>query len=507
VLFTEPTFLFLFLPLLLALYFAPAPLGGLWRGRAGRTRAVHGSYANWLLLAASVIFYAKGGGAFTWLMLASIAFNYWMAIVIATRGSRAWLGFAVAANLVVLGIFKYANFFGDNVNTLLIALGAQPLVVPRVLLPIGISFFTFHAISYVVDVYRRDATAQKSPVHAALYLLLFPQLIAGPIIRYRDIADQLARRTVTIDDLACGVRRFVIGLAKKVMVANVVAGPADRIFEMPIAQLSIGHAWLGLVCYTLQIYFDFSGYSDMAIGLGRMFGFRFPENFRWPYIAPTVQEFWRRWHISLSTWFRDYLYVPLGGNRVPPARRYRNLVTVFFLCGLWHGASWNFVFWGLWHGIFLVLERVSGRRTAPGPSGIAMPGTPASDSRAAAVLGHVYTLGVVMIGWVLFRAETLAGAIGFLQAMAGLGPAAPTPFTVQWYLTPELWLALVAGAIGSTPWVPAVAAHVRIRVEAGRRTLGWSMSALSTVSLLVLLVASILQMAARTYNPFIYFRF
>ncbi len=195
--------------------------------------------------------------------------------------------------------------------------------MPRVLLPIGISFFTFHAISYVVDVYRRDATAQKSPVHAALYLLLFPQLIAGPIIRYRDIADQLARRIVTLDDFAYGVRRFIIGLAKKVLIANIVAGPADQIFAMPLAELSPAHAWLGIVCYTLQIYFDFSGYSDMAIGLGRMFGFRFPENFRWPYVADSVQEFWRRWHISLSTWFRDYLYVPLGGNRVSPARTLR----------------------------------------------------------------------------------------------------------------------------------------------------------------------------------------
>jgi alginate O-acetyltransferase complex protein AlgI len=519
VLFTEPTFLFLFLPILLALYFAPAAArlaAGRARSAAGRTSsvagraspapAIHGRYANWLLLVASVIFYAKGGGAFTWLMLASIAFNYWMAIAVATRRSRRWLAFAVAANLVVLGLFKYANFFADNVNTLFLALRVQPLVVPRVLLPIGISFFTFHAISYVVDVYRRDATAQKSPVHAALYLLLFPQLIAGPIIRYRDIADQLARRTVSIDDLAYGVRRFIIGLAKKVMVANVVAGPADRIFAMPFAQLSIGHAWLGLVCYTLQIYFDFSGYSDMAIGLGRMFGFRFPENFRWPYIAATVQEFWRRWHISLSTWFRDYLYVPLGGNRVPPARRYRNLVTVFFLCGLWHGASWNFVIWGLWHGVFLVIERVSGRRTARSSDSMVTPGHRPSTS-AAMVAGHLYTLGVVMIGWVFFRAETLADAIGFLKAMAGLSPAAATPFTVQWYLTPELWLALVAGAVGSTPWIPALAARVHVEAAAGRQTIAWSASVLGTVSLMVLLVASILQMAARTYNPFIYFRF
>ena len=342
-LFTEPTFLFLFLPVLLALYFIT------------RSRE-HGAYGNWLLLVASVVFYATGGGSFTWLMLGSIAFNYWMAILV-SRNQR-WLPFAIAVNLTVLGVFKYANFFADNINALLRMAGGQPIAVPRVLLPIGISFFTFHAISYVVDVHRRDATAQKSPVHAALYLLLFPQLIAGPIIRYRDIADQLARRLVTVDDFGYGVRRFIIGLAKKVLVANVVAGPADRIFAMPVAELSAGHAWLGLTCYTLQIYFDFSGYSDMAIGLGRMFGFRFPENFRWPYIADSVQEFWRRWHISLSTWFRDYLYIPLGGNRVSPARRYVNLVTVFFLCGLWHGASWNFVIWGLWHGTFLVIERV-----------------------------------------------------------------------------------------------------------------------------------------------------
>src|SRR5204862_3584195 len=253
-----------------------------------------------------------------------------------------WLAFAVATNLIVLGIFKYANFFADNVNTLFLLMRVQPIVVPRVLLPIGISFFTFHAISYVVDVYRRDATAQKSPAHAALYLLLFPQLIAGPIIRYRDIASQLTSRVSTLDDFAAGVQRFVIGLGKKVLIANTVALPADRIFRLPSEQLSFGLSWLAVVCYTLQIYFDFSGYSDMAIGLGRMFGFRFPENFRWPYIAASVQEFWRRWHISLSAWFRDYLYVPLGGNRVAPERMYRNLVVVFFLCGLWHGASWDF---------------------------------------------------------------------------------------------------------------------------------------------------------------------
>jgi len=486
-LFTEPTFLFLFLPLLLALYFAPFS-------------REHGAYGNWLLLLASVVFYGKGGGAFTWLMLVLIAFNYWMAIAV-DRGQEAgtakrWLAAAVTVDLLVLGVFKYANFFADNVNGLLRVLGARPLDVPKVLLPIGISFFTFHAISYVVDVYRRDAVAQKSPVHAALYMLLFPQLIAGPIIRYRDIADQLGRRLVTLDDFAFGVRRFVIGLSKKVLIANVVAGPADRIFATPLPELSTAHAWLGVTCYTLQIYFDFSGYSDMAIGLGRMFGFRFPENFRWPYIASSVQGFWRRWHLSLSTWFRDYLYIPLGGNRVPPARQYRNLVTVFFLCGLWHGASWNFVIWGLWHGTFLVIERIAPRFSNP-------PVPRSSDSRSGSgatrwpIGPHLYTMLVVMIGWVFFRADTLPGALGFLKAMFGLNAASASPLTIGYFLTPELWIALVAGVLGSTPWVPTLA----------RRERGPLVDALSTAALVAALSASILQVAARTYNPFIYFRF
>ena len=488
-LFTEPTFLFLFLPVLLGLYFVQS--------------GEHARYANWLLLVFSVIFYATGGGWFTLLMLASIGFNYSMAIVVDrnrdTGRAKTMLAFAVAVNLIVLGIFKYANFFADNVNTLFLLLRVRPLVVPRVLLPIGISFFTFHAISYVVDVYRRDATAQKSPVHAALYLLLFPQLIAGPIVRYRDLADQLARRLVTVDDFAYGVRRFVIGLAKKVLIANVVAGPADKIFAMPLSQLSAGHAWLAIVCYTVQIYFDFSGYSDMAIGLGRMFGFRFTENFRWPYIAESVQDFWRRWHMSLSSWFRDYLYKPLGGSRVSSARTYVNLVTVFFLCGLWHGASWNFVVWGLWHGLFLVIERrVMERRGQKDPPYASSPGI-----LSWPIWPHVYTMLVVMIGWVFFRAATIADALGFVKAMAGLTSAAPTPYTVQWYLTPELWLALIAGAIGSTPWVPALARSI---AERPRQTV-MLVDALSIVTLIALLIASIMQVAAGTYNPFIYFQF
>ena len=483
-LFTEPTFLFLFLPVLLGLYFAQ------------RSRS-HGAYGNGLLLVASVIFYAKGGGSFTWLMLASITFNYWIAIgVDRTRGTRACkplLAGAIALNLVVLGIFKYANFFALNLNALLVGAGLSPFAAPRLLLPIGISFYTFHAISYVVDVYRRHAAAQKNPVHAALYMLLFPQLIAGPIIRYRDIADQLARRVVGLDAFAAGVRRFVLGFAKKMLIANVVAGPADKIFGMPAAELSAAHAWLGIACYTLQIYFDFSGYSDMAIGLGRMFGFRFPENFNYPYVAESVQDFWRRWHISLSTWFRDYLYVPLGGNRVPPARMYGNLVLVFFLCGLWHGASWSFVVWGLFHGAFLVAERLflaDRIRTLPAP------------------LRHAYLLLVVSVGWVFFRAETLTQALAFLTAMAGIVAVQPTPYAASWYVTPELGLALLAGALGSMPLVPALGRWRERLTEAGPRAAAvWSLDMAATATLMLLFFVSITQMAARTYNPFIYFRF
>ncbi|MDE3156053.1 MAG: MBOAT family protein [Acidobacteriota bacterium] len=481
-LFTEPTFLFLFLPILLGLYFLPGS-----------------RHRNGVLLAASVIFYETGGGWFTVLMLASIAFNYRIAIAIDRRHGRVearrLLAAAIGVNLVVLGVFKYANFFADNVNTLALVLGLHPVVVPRVLLPIGISFFTFHAISYVVDVYRRDAIAQKHPSHAALYLLLFPQLIAGPIIRYRDIADQLASRPVRRDDLACGIRRFIVGLAKKALVANVVAVPADRIFAMPTAQLTAAHAWLGVVCYTLQIYFDFSGYSDMAIGLGRIFGFRFPENFNYPYVSRSIQEFWHRWHITLSAWFRDYLYIPLGGSRVEPWKVYRNLVVVFFLCGLWHGAAWTFVAWGLYHGLFLVIERLGlARRLARLPRAIA----------------QGYALLVVMVGWVFFRADTFTAAAGFLKAMAGFGAGAPAPYDAAYFLNHQVVLALAAGLIGSLPLVPALRSRLdRLAAAAGgpAALLAWSDGLVTTVVLLVLFGASVLFVAAGTYNPFIYFRF
>ena len=294
-------------------------------------------------------------------------------------------------------VFKYADFLVGNLNALLGPLRLAPLSLPGIALPIGISFFTFQALSYVIDVYRREVPVQRNPFDLGLYIALFPQLIAGPIVRYHDVARQLVERVVTRQGFAYGVERFVVGLGKKVLIANTLAVQADLIFAIPADQLTAPVAWFGLVCYTLQIYFDFSGYSDMAIGLGYMFGFRFLENFSHPYVAQSITEFWRRWHISLSTWFRDYLYVPLGGNRGSALRTYRNLVLVFFLCGLWHGASWSFVVWGLLHGFLLVIERMGlGRLMARWPR----------------ALRHAWTLFFVMIAWVFFRADSLPQARG-----------------------------------------------------------------------------------------------
>src|ERR1700722_4779741 len=337
--FSSPIFLFLFLPIVLAGCLLPSlRLRNLW------------------LLIFSILFYAWGEVGFVGLMLGSTLINYflgrWVEKETDERRRRWAVGVAIALNLGLLGIFKYTNFAVHNLNAILGMLGAKPVVVRDVRLPIGISFFTFHAISYVMDIYRRKWTSAKNPADVALYIFFFPQLIAGPILRWNAIAPQIANRQQTIDRFAKGIRRFAEGLAKKVIIANAVAVPADAIFGLSANwhDLTMATAWVGAICYMLQIYFDFSGYSDMAIGLGMMFGFEFMENFNYPYVAQSIRDFWRCWHISLSSWFRDYLYIPLGGNRCSSPRNYLNLVVVFLLCGLWHGASWTFVIWGLYHG-------------------------------------------------------------------------------------------------------------------------------------------------------------
>jgi alginate O-acetyltransferase complex protein AlgI len=451
---------------------------------------------NAVLLVASLFFYAWGEQGFVLLLLTSIGLNHVFGIWIdrwrARPSVRFVVGAAVAANLMFLGAFKYANFLADNWNALFGAFLPRIEIDP-VHLPLGISFFTFQALTYVIDIYRGEAPAQRGLLRTALYISLFPQLVAGPIVRYHTIAARLAHRVVTRSGFAEGVRRFVIGLGKKVLLANGLAVPADAIFAIPDEALTFELAWAGVLCYTLQIYFDFSGYSDMAIGLGRMFGFRFPENFQYPYASRSIREFWRRWHISLSSWFRDYLYIPMGGSRVSPLRTQLNLLAVFFLCGLWHGASWNFVVWGLFHGCFLAAERSAFGRWL---------------DRAWRPLRHAYVLLVVVVGWVFFRAETLPQALAYLGAMAGLGAGDGVLHHLGLHLSPEVVVWWIAGCAGATPLVAAAARRAWQGLARSPAPLATPTAALTLgVVLGAVLLASAASLAAGIHNPFIYFRF
>lgn len=473
--FSSAIFLFVFLPLVLAGYYLVP-------------RVARNAY----LLVASLLFYAWGEGFLVLLMLTSVLLNYVGGRVIdgcrVHRSKRIALGVTLAANLLLLGWFKYANFIAGNLNVVLESLGLPTWGLDPIHLPIGISFFTFQAMSYVVDIYRGDARVQRNPVNSALYIALFPQLIAGPIVRYHHIDEQLRQRVHSMDMFSMGVVLFVIGLGKKMLIANPMGEVADRIFEIPAGELTASVSWIGVMAYTLQIYFDFSGYSDMAIGLGRMFGFKFLINFNYPYISCSMREFWRRWHISLSRWFRDYLYIPLGGSRVSPRRVYLNLLVVFFLCGLWHGASWNFVIWGLIHGAFL-----AGERTAFGQW----------IERCWRPVQHAYVLLVVVCAWVFFRAETLDYALAYLGAMFGLGDGDGLLHHAAMYIDPMTAIIAVCGIVGSTPIWP----EVRRRL-AGLNG-GWR-AVVDTAAigcLLLVILGATLHLAAGTHNPFIYFRF
>jgi len=473
--FASPVFLFLFLPLALALY-----------------RLVPPRARNATLLLASVAFYAWGEAYYLPLVGASVLFNWAMGLAIAAAGDpasrRRRLAVAIAGNLLALGWFKYANFAVANVNALAPILSVSPIALSTIPLPLGISFFTFHAISYVVDVHKRNAEPQRRILDFALYILAFPQLIAGPIIRWRDIASQIAAREQRLADFAYGVRRFVLGLAKKVLVANTLGQAADRVFALPAAELTTPLAWLGIVGYTLQIYFDFSGYSDMAIGLMRMFGFRILENFNYPYVARSIREFWRRWHISLSNWFRDYLYIPLGGNHRGPGIAYRNLAIVFLLCGLWHGASWPFVLWGAWHGGFLIAERAGLSRLL----------------ERNGVIAHAYTILAVMGGWVLFRADTLAHAIDYYKALLGFGAPSAASTSMSDLVTPWLVATLVVAIVAATPVLRDAGRRFESRMQAAHAPVAVAADA-AWLGLMMLLSCAFL--AASGYNPFIYFRF
>jgi alginate O-acetyltransferase complex protein AlgI len=477
--FSTPVFLFLFLPaILLGHYACPRFL------------------RNAFLLMASLFFYAWGETIFVQIMIVSILFNFlfglWVDKTRAQSRGRLVLAVAVGGNLALLITFKYANFLVDGLNGFLSLVGVETIELMPIHLPIGISFFTFQALSYVIDVYRGTAIPQRNPLHLGLYISLFPQLIAGPIIRYHDIAKQIVHRTTSIPLFARGARRFIIGLAKKMLVANVLGEVADSIFAIPSETLSISAAWLGAIAYTFQIYFDFSGYSDMAIGLGHMFGFRFLENFNYPYISQSVTEFWRRWHISLSSWFRDYLYIPLGGSRKGGLRTYRNLITVFFLCGLWHGASWTFVIWGLYHGAFLVLERAGFHRK------LACIWRP---------LRHCYALFVVVVGWVFFRAETFSQAIDYLSAMTGLRGGAGDPSSALLFLNREQIFILAIASVACTPLWPylrkKLPTQFAFKPFLFKQGLEWAYLAY----LVAIFLGCSMKIASSTHNPFLYFRF
>ena len=466
--FSSPIFLFVFLP---ATYLGYRLLPGLaWRNA-------------WLTLA-SLVFFSFGQLPYLALLLVSVAINYLFGLWL-QMGSRRRLaaGLAAAANLLLLGVFKYVDFVISTVNSLT---GAG-LALTGIVLPIGISFYTFQGMSYVIDVYRHPEWGTRNPGKLLLYISFFPQLIAGPIVIYHDVADQIDRRELTAEKTLYGLRRFILGLGKKMLLANSTGEIADAVFAMTAAELDFRLAWLGAVCYTLQIYFDFSGYSDMAIGLGRMFGFRFLENFDLPYTAKSIKEFWRRWHISLSSWFRDYLYIPLGGNRKGRARTNLNKLIVFFATGLWHGANWTFVLWGLWHGLFSTLEGVG-----------AIPKR-LTQSR----LGRLYTMLVVILGFTLFRAETLAQAGVMFQAM----------FT-GFALTPERTLTLLALLDAKTACLLVLALLFAFGIpqtlweKCRERGLPQCVgSASAALGYGALFGVSVLTLAGATFNPFIYFQF
>jgi len=445
--------------------------------------------SKWTVLLFSLVFYAWGEPLYVGLMMASILANYWLGHAIersrAQGRQKVWLISGIVLNLLPLIFFKYTHFLGSVLSAALrvpdvtVRLGEIPL-------PLGISFYTFHAISYLTDVYRQDVLPERRLLDLAVYISMFPQLISGPIIRFKSIAKELHSPIITFDRTAQGVRWILVGLGQKVLIANVVAASADAIFSLPADRLSTADAWIGIVAYTLQIYYDFCGYSTMAVGLALLIGLQIPWNFNHPYSAVSVTDFWRRWHITLSQWFRDYVYISLGGNRISQARTFRNLLVVFLLCGIWHGAGWTFVVWGLYHGLLLMLERT---------------GFGEKLKRLPPVLCRAYCLSAVMIGWVLFRAGSFSQAAYYLRSMAGFGvPYAFGP-PISRFLHNDVLLAGVIGILAAGPWLGNA-------IGAAERRLSWRPLTLVRVGvLLAVLAVSLLSLAGGAYNPFIYFRF
>lgn len=468
--FSSVFFLFIFLPVTLLVYFV-----------------VPRRFKNLVILLFSLVFYAWGEPVYIVLMMFSILYNYICGIEMDTHRSAGrekkvkhafWI--AVAVNLGILGFFKYYGFLLENLNQIL------PVDIPyRALpLPIGISFYTFQALSYVIDVYRGNEKAQRNLIYFGTYISMFPQLIAGPIVKYSDIAEQLSHRKESMTKFGEGTAWFLRGLGKKVLLANNIGMAYEAIAALPAGETSVLSAWIGCAAYTFQIYFDFSGYSDMAIGLGKMFGFTFMKNFDYPYISKSVTEFWRRWHISLGSWFREYVYIPLGGNRVSKSKAIRNIFVVWFLTGFWHGAAWNFIFWGLYYGILLFLEKYAFKKWI---------------EKLPSAVCHIYTMLAVMAGWVLFFSPTLKSALSYLGYMFGIGAHGFIDSTGIYYFYNYIILFIIMGFC-SVPFTY----KKFIKISFGGRKYG--KAAAITVYTLIF-VCSVAYLVNATYNPFLYFRF
>lgn len=494
-LFSSMIFIWVFLPIVIIVNFLLSIIS--FREEGSRIKA-----KNIFLLISSLCFYAWGGGYCLLIMLSSILVNYFGGLAIGReerdRNRKIKLTAVIAINLGILVVFKYFNMIvtvveatmdtGEDAVSLLHHVlsmeGTGRLGIPQIVLPIGISFFTFQAISYVIDVYMKKTAVQKNLYDFALYVSFFPQLVAGPIVKYSDIDRQLQERKETVSLFVSGQKRFCYGLGKKVLLANTFAETADSIWALNVSGIGCGVAWLGIAAYTLQIYFDFSGYSDMAIGIGRMLGFRFRENFNYPYTSLSVQEFWRRWHISLSGWFKEYVYIPLGGSRGGSGKTYRNLFLVFLLTGIWHGANFTFLLWGLFYGVLLITERVFLGKIL--------------EKNPVKIINWVYCTLCVMTGWVFFRSDTVYQAAGYLGQMFG-GKAGN--YTVVSFLSMKVVLAIAAGIL-CAGFVQRLAGGIyeKIRMQL-------PVMACDLCIQVAALVLSILMMVSGTYNPFIYFQF
>lgn len=465
-LFSSVTFIFYFLPLVLIIYYFSKD-----------------KMKNYILLFFSLIFYAWGGVAYLPILLMSILINYILGLKIdkykeSNKKQKIILILAIIFNIAFLGIFKYTNFIFDNINLIF----NSSINVPLINLPIGISFYTFQAMSYVIDVYRGDGKVQKNIFNLALYISMFPQLVAGPIVRYETVDEQIKFRTYNLEKFNYGFERFIIGLFKKVIISNSVGEMSMMIYALGDSDITILTAWLGVIGYTLQIFFDFSGYSDMAIGLGKMFGFDFLENFNYPYISRSVGEFWRRWHISLGSWFRDYIYIPLGGNRVKRILVYRNLAIVWFITGLWHGASWNFIVWGLYFGIFIILEKVFLNKFF---------------NKIPRFFSHIYLLVVVIFSWVLFSKPDIRQAIEYISIMLGFGHHSLLNGYTSFFFK-QYFFEIIIAILMSVPLGKYFIKNKKIY-----RIINY----IKPIILILIFVITIIYLVNSTFNPFIYFNF